>query len=284
MFQLGMITDEVSQNLKEVAAFCRDFDLSHVELRSVEGKGPFEWRDADADHIRRFTQDQGLSVVALSSPLFKCDIGNEAAIAAQIDSFDRLSDYACAFGCKIIRGFDFWACGASPLRRAEKYQKIIELCEKKDLTCALEYDPSVHASTPGLLKELLDTIHHPRIRALFDPGNGIFSAPDSQPYPDDYELLKNDLCHIHVKDAKIINGKVDAVRVGDGWVNYPGLIQKLIQDDYSGYLMLETHYRLTSLLTEEQLKLPGGNAFSLGGEPASRESMKRLKEIIANAQ
>ena len=52
MFQLGIITDEVSQNLKEVAAFCRDFDLSHVELRSVEGKGPFEWRDADADHIQ----------------------------------------------------------------------------------------------------------------------------------------------------------------------------------------------------------------------------------------
>ena len=95
---------------------------------------------------------------------------------------------------------------------------------------------------------------------------------------------KNDLCHIHVKDAMLINGKTEAVRVGDGWVNYPGLIQKLIQDHYSGYLMLETHYRLTSLLTEEQLKLPGGNAFSLGGEPASRESMKNLKEIIANAQ
>ena len=27
MFQLGIITDEVSQNLNEVASFCRDFDL-----------------------------------------------------------------------------------------------------------------------------------------------------------------------------------------------------------------------------------------------------------------
>ena len=284
MFQLGIITDEVSQSLKEVAAFCRDFDLSHIELRSVEGKGPFEWRQKEAEYIQHFTQDHGLSVVALSAPLFKCDIGDHAAVEKHIDSFDRLSDYACAFGCRIIRGFDFWNCGASPAQRAEKYQKIIDLCEKKDLTCALEYDPSVHASTAKLLKEILDTIHHPRIRALFDPGNGLFSSPDPHPFPDDYELLKNDLCHIHVKDGKVIGGKMEAVRVGDGLVNYPGLIKKLLEDHYSGYLMLETHYRLTSLLTEEQMKLPGGNAFSLGGEPASRESMKNLKDILANAQ
>ena len=94
MFQLGIITDEVSQSLKEVAAFCRDFDLSHVELRSVEGKGPFEWQQKEADYIQRFTKDNGLSVVALSAPLFKCDIGDQAAIENHIDSF-------CSYVCFI---------------------------------------------------------------------------------------------------------------------------------------------------------------------------------------
>ena len=43
---------------------------------------------------------------------------------------------------------------------------------------------------------------------------------------------------------------------------------------------METHYRLDSRLTEEQMRLPGGAGFSAGGAAATAESVAALKGIL----
>ena len=71
--------------------------------------------------------------------------------------------------------------------------------------------------------------------------------------------------------------------MGTGSADFVGIFKKLIADGYSGAVMLETHYRKNVELTEEQLKRPGGNAFSAGAYEASEESVVALKEIINKA-
>lgn len=39
--RLGVITDEVSQDIWEAAGFARHFGLDALELRSVNDRGPF---------------------------------------------------------------------------------------------------------------------------------------------------------------------------------------------------------------------------------------------------
>ncbi|MBP3705586.1 MAG: hypothetical protein J6I98_08650, partial [Clostridia bacterium] len=58
------------------------------------------------------------------------------------------------------------------------------------------------------------------------------------------------------------------------------IFQKLLSGGYTGAVILETHYRKDSGLTEEQLKLPGGADFSSGAYGASEESIIELKKII----
>ena len=280
-FKLGVITDEVSQDIFEAGEFAERHGLDCIEIRSLNDRLPFAFTDSDIDDIRASAEKYSLDVCAISAPLYKCDFDDSAAIEEQIKSFEQCAIRANQIGAKMIRGFDFWDSGVSLEQRAEKFYKIAEICEKYNIICVLESDPAVHSSTPHKLAELLNTINHPHIRALFDPGNEIWVTEKAS--VDAYDVLKPYIAHIHIKDAKIIDGKPDAVMVGSGLVDYETLFKKLITDNYDGSVILETHYRKNIELTEEQLKRPGGNNFSLGAYDASEESIIELKKIINKA-
>ncbi len=284
MFKLGIITDEVSQDLTVAAEFAVKHGLTELEIRSVNGKGPFDMEESDIRAIKEIADRYQLHIAAISAPLFKCSISDQQAVSANIDGFARLAGYSHILGNRFIRGFDFWAEGASLEDRAAAYQPIIEICEKEDVICVIEYDPSVHSSTAKKTGELIDAIGSPYIKALFDPGNGLWADENAVPYPNDYETLKEHAIHIHIKDADLVNGKIDAVEVGTGRVDYKGLLARLMKDGYDGCLMLETHYRKKAVLTEEQLKLPGGAAFSDGAYEASEESILHLNSMIQTIQ
>lgn len=282
-FKLGVITDEVSQDIFEAAEFAKKHGLDTLEIRSVNDHSPYLLTDEDVAQIKKAAADNSLEVVAISSPLFKCDFDDENARKEQIEGFKYCVKIAKELGAKLIRGFDFWNAGVSVEDRAAAYAPIIEICEKEDVYCAIEFDPSVHSSTPRLTAELVKAINHPRIGALYDPGNAVYSEPEVAPFPDGYNALKPYLSHVHIKDADIFDGAADSVKVGTGKVDYLGLFKQLLADGYKGNVMLETHYRKNVELTEEQLKRPGGSAFSLGAYPASEESIIALKEIIDKA-
>ena len=280
MFKLGIITDEVSQDFNTAAEFAVRHGLSALEIRSVNGKGPFELTAEDITEIRAIADRHSLSIAAISAPLFKCSIHDTAAINAHIAGFARLAGFCEILGCKLIRGFDFWEEGASLPDRVKAYQPILRICEQYGITCVLEYDPSVHACTAAKTKMLIEAVNSPYLKALYDPGNGLWADPEDVPYPDDYELLKDHIAHIHIKDAVIRDSKTEAVCVGTGLVDYQRLFARLMQDGYSGCCMLETHYRKAVSLTEEQLKRPGGAAFSAGAYEASEESVLSMLSII----
>lgn len=281
-FKLGVITDEVTQDIFEAARFCEKHSLDCMEVRSVNGNSPFDFTEADISDINNASKQYGLTVCSISAPLFKCDFDDENQVKMQIDQFEKCAEYANRIGAKMIRGFDFWRCGASVDARAEKYERIVEICKERGIICVVEADPSVNSNTPELTAELVKKINSPYVKVLFDPGNEIWVTGKAS--DDAYDSVKDNLAHIHIKDAKIVNGKPDGVKIGTGLVNYKKLFKRLTDDGYNGNVMLETHYRKNIGLTDEQLKRPGGNDFSLGAYEASEESIVELIKIIKSCQ
>ena len=283
-FKLGIITDEVSQDIFEAAEFAKKHGLNSLEIRSVTALLPFDLTDEDVAQIKKASEQNGLEICAISSPLFKCDFTDEEARKIHIEGFKKCVKIAKELGASMIRGFDFWASGVSLEERAKAYEPIIEICLKEDITCVIEFDPSVHSSTAKLTAELVNKINHPNIKALFDPGNLPFADTNTPPFPDAYNQLMPNIKHIHIKDPALIDGKIDCVKVGEGKiVDFSSLFTQLAKDGYTGHVMLETHYRKNVDLTEEQLKRPGGSSFSLGARPASEESITSLINIIKNS-
>lgn len=281
-FKLGVITDEVTQDIFEAAAFCKKHGLECMEVRSINNRSPFDYTDEDVEQIIAAAKQYDLEVTAISSPTFKCEYNDEEAIKANVAGFEKCAIIANKIGAKYIRGFDFWNKNVPVEVRATMYGDIIALCEKYDVYCALESDPAIHSSTPHKLAELLAAINNPRIKALFDPGNEIWVT--AQTSEDAYDKLAPcGIVNMHVKDGINTNGNTVAVMPGTGVADFVGIFKKLIRDGYAGGVMLETHYRKNVELTEEQLMRPGGADFSDGAYEASDESVIALKEIINKA-
>ncbi|MCM3269828.1 sugar phosphate isomerase/epimerase family protein [Paenibacillus elgii] len=282
-FRLAVLTDEVSQDIEAVIRFCRDYKLEAVELRSVDDQPLYKLPDERIDVLATRLQEAGLTVCGLSSPVFKCELGDEAQIEEHIGILQRYADLARRFGCRYVRGFSFWAHGpfdeALP-RIAERLRGIAGMMEAAGLVYALEFDPAVYATNGAKVRRLLDAVASPHLRALYDPGNDLWDPDGELPYPDGYEHLRGQICHIHLKDAVRTADGVQGVAIGEGEVDYRALLLRLLADGYDGYLVVETHYRLRSQLTEEQLKRPSGSAFSKGGEEASRECMDSLLRLM----
>lgn len=281
--RLGVITDEVSQDFETALKFAKEFDLDCVELRSAWEKGPFDYTKEDILKILELSKQYDIPVTAISSPVFKCEY-NEQNIAEHTEALKRLVEYAKILGADKIRCFNFFKDEKVTNEMAAKaYEKAYEVCEKAGITIVIESEPTTNASSCREIAELVKLINKPYFKALYDPGNNIY-ATDEIPYPDGYEQIKDILCHVHIKDAVKIDGKAVGVAVGEGLVDYNGLFAELKKAEYDGDVMLETHYRPNTELSEETLKNPKGSAISENGYEASRECMINLKKIIENVK
>jgi sugar phosphate isomerase/epimerase len=215
VFRLGVITDEVSQDLKAAIDFALEFGLRGLEIRTASGKNIMDMTTDEVKEIRKMADGSGLEVPSISSPVFKC---------------------------------------------------------------------IVYSSTFSNISETVRTKGRHNVKALYDPGNAVYCDSSEPPYPEGYELIRDILCHIHIKDAKRVKGEVVSTDLGEGAVDYRGIFQRLFDDGYEGYIILETHHRYTEEIPESLLNQPGGYSFSAGGLEASRVSAQNMIKLIGGAK
>ena len=281
--RLGIITDEVSQDFEEALQFVKKHSLECVELRSAWEKGPFDYTEDDIYKIKALSDAFKIPVTAISSPVFKCEFSSENA-KLHTEKFKKIVSFAKILGADKIRCFDFFKDeNITKHMIKDAYSDILKICEKEGVTVVVESEPSTNSCSCQAVAQLVEYIGHPNLKALYDPGNNIYSTTEI-PYPDGYEYLKKHLCHIHIKDAVIKDGKAYGARVGEGLVDYNSLFSRLKKDGYTGDVMLETHYRPEQALSDDTLKNPKGSAISQNGYEASELCIVSLKKIIEENQ
>jgi len=282
VFKLSVISDEVSQDLIRVAEFARKFELDAIEIRTVWNKPPHQLLD-HVNEMLSILSRYGLKVCSIASPFFKCDIDNREEYLFHLDILRRCCELARKLEVDIIRGFTFWRKGRyedyEP-RIIELFQKPLEIIEDEGVFLAIENEPSTFTTNGRLVSMIIEKLGSKYVKAVWDPGNDIGDPYGEKPFPEGYSYVKRHIIHVHIKDAKKIDGEVVPVPVGEGDVDFRGQFKALRDDRYKGYLSLETHWRPRKRLTEEQVTRPGGEAFSEAGEEASEICMRNLISII----
>lgn len=278
MLKTGIITDEVSQDLSIAIQVAKDYHLDALEIRSVNEKNPFQMEKADFAAIRRQADDAGLVVCGVGSPFFKCDYFDVPAVNAHMEGLKRAIEGAHMLDTRLIRGFNFWRNDAlTNTRIAEKFIPVVQLLEAEDMVMALESEPSVNAGNMEKLAAFLKVVDHPRVQALYDPGNEICDI--SAPPPEiGYEKLKHRIAHVHIKDMTRTPDGYDPACIGEGQVDFSAIFAALRRDGYSGYATLETHWRVQERMDEGLMTRPQGSGFSSGGEAASRICLDILRD------
>ena len=277
--RLGVITDEVSQDFEVALEFAKTYGLDCVELRSAYEKGPFDYTEKDILAIKALADRYGIPVTAISSPMFKCEYSEEN-IRMHTEKFKTLLSYAKILGAKNIRCFDFLKNDKVTRKMIrDAYTEACAAAEAAGVTILIESEPTTNSACCADIAELVSCVDRTCFKALYDPGNNIY-ATDEIPVPDGYLAIKDMLGHVHIKDARLVNGETVATAVGEGAVDYKGIFAELKKVGYAGDVMLETHYRIAGEIDEKTLKNPKGSAISDGGYAPSCLCMENLLKLL----
>jgi sugar phosphate isomerase/epimerase len=282
-FKLSFITDEVSQDLGEIRDFVRHFNIEAIEIRTILNKSLPEILNEKAT-IKGFLDENNLKVSAIAAPTFKCGIDSEEDYEKHIAVFKSALELANYLDTKLVRSFTFWKRGRYEdykERIIKKFEKIVKLAEEYDNTIVVENEPSTFVGNGRTLADFISSLSTKAVRALWDPGNNLMDEEREDSYPIGFNYIKNFVLHVHIKDGVRENSKVRFLKVGEGQAKIEENLRALKEIGYSGYISLETHWRVTKTLEETQIKMPGGKEFSSGAYAASCVTMQGLLEVIS---
>src|SRR5210317_1465463 len=103
--KFSFISDEVSQEIRDIVRFAREFDLPGIELRSLNGRAFKDLTKQDISNLSKALDGEGLKVFGCSTPVFKCAIDDSASIKEHREIFTRSIDIAAELDCDLIRVF-----------------------------------------------------------------------------------------------------------------------------------------------------------------------------------
>jgi len=279
--KLGIINDEISQDLNQDLEFIASYSLSYVELRSIGGKNIMSLSQPELERAKQLIDKHHFHVSDIASPIYKWNLPEMPAQPSEKrdtfsarfteeDAEDLLKksfQMARFLGTEKVRIFSYWRVEdpdkAYP-HIVPRLKKAAALAEQNKILLVLENEPSCNVGTGKELGRMLRDINSPWLLGNWDPANGV--ELNEVPYPDGYNHVRGLFRHMHIKDVARDpkTGKFRWMPVGGGVVDWQGQFRALNKDGYHGTMSLETHYRR-----------PDGNKVE-----STRESLQGLFKVL----
>ena len=264
--------DEIAPDLTTQMQVIQRLGMSYIEMRGVDGNNLIYHTDDKVKEIKLRLDDNGIRLSALGSPLGK--IGIEEDFEPHFAAFQRAVEIAHKMDTRNIRMFSFYIpkgkeASAYEGEVLERIGRFVDYAGKEDVVLLHENEKGIYGEQATECKKLMNTFGGANFRAVFDFANFVQVKQDTMQA---YELLKEDIAYVHVKDAIWESGAVVPAGMGDG--NLKVILDKLANAGYQGFLSLEPHLYgfkgLTQLEQEDnrtvidtQKELTGEEAFCL---------------------
>lgn len=239
-FVLSAFADEIDSDLSVQMDVLESYGIHYIEMRGVNGKNVSELTLGEAKEIKKQLDARGFKISAIGSPIGKINITDEFAPHLQL--FRNVIAIAQILDTRYIRMFSFFMPeGEDPARyRAEvmrRWKEFIKAAEGTGLILLHENEKDIYGDTPERCLDLLKTMDCSYLKAVFDPAN--FVQCNVTTYPDAWELLKDEVVYLHIKDALSSDHRVVPSGCGDGKVRE--ILTALMARGYEGFLSLEPH-------------------------------------------
>ena len=241
--------DEIDPQLDVQLKVVKDLGMEYICFRAADGKGVAEYTlDEVKERILPRLNAAGVKVSSLGSPIGKIDIDDDAAYEKQLQQLDTLCQICNLLDCKYIRMFSFWMLNKNPDEWKDEVLKKLrgfaEIAAKYDVILIHENEKDIYGDTAARCAGLLDELASPNFKAAFDFANFVQCGENTA---ECWELLKEHVAYIHIKDA--VSGKNENVVCATGDGKIPEILRKAIRvDGYEGFLTLEPHLGLFATL------------------------------------
>ena len=256
---------------ESVIAKAKGFGYDGIEWRGgPDGHLQPDLSPAAISTVRQGCSDSGL--ISLAVTAYTGFVSNSAEERqSNLDELRRYADLAADLGAAYVRTF----LGELPEDAKiddSVYDNIVEcLRQASDYAASINviiavepHDTFVRTSSMG---PILTRIQHPALRVIWDLGN-TFAA--GEPPPEGFDLLKDRLAYVQVKDG--IRGKESwqLCQLGKGNVPLREAFALLLAHGYPGAFSVEWEYAWHPELDAPELALPA--------------ALRTVKELLTAAQ
>jgi len=240
--EIGVVTDEISRNLGESLALCREWGLTHIELREGSEKRFPGFTSAELALIEEAISG-GFTVTAVSPGTFKCHADDETSIRLDYEEIlPRSIDLAIRFACPVIISFGFERYPGESDRNRVRAMRALELAADRvweaGLSLAVENEPDFWVDDATDEAAMFEEIGHPGLKANWDPANSHWGG--TLPTREGFDALKTHIVNVHVKDFTADDPDVPWRPVGQGQTPWAEYLRWVIKDTSVNHVTIET--------------------------------------------
>lgn len=268
-FTISAFGDEIADDLAEQLTVLRDLQIRYLELRGAWGKNVLHLTDDEAHRVRELSDQYGIGVSAIGSPIGKSPI--EAPIADELANLERIMAIGKIVGTSRVRVFSFYPpAEATDVDRyvteaVERLQALTEVAAAAGVTLLLENEKGIVGDTVARCDALLRGVNHPALLFAWDPANFV-QVGEAQVTTRGWPQLQQYIGYVHIKDA-LLDGGVRPAGEGDGEV--PALLANLRTSGYQGMLALEPHLTVA------------GHSSGFSGPEGMKRAVEALRAVMA---
>lgn len=224
------------------------FNLANAGLVTL----PENIRDEDIEHIRKLTEEFGITIDAITGTFNMIDLDEEAR---------RKGCSQLAVQCRIARELNIpvvtlctgsknpeskWKWHDDNLKRSSwddlmrSTEAVLKYAEDNHVYLGVETEASNIINTPARARKYLDTVGSPWLKIIMDGAN-LFrprQVPDMRNVLSEaFDLLGGDIVLAHAKDFSL-DGTLSFVAAGQGILDFPYYIGLLKKSGYDGALIM----------------------------------------------
>lgn len=245
--KLAVNSDAVSQDFETAVLLGLEWGVEYFELKRMHGKRVPDITDEEVRLIQKVLRANQVTLSSLAPGLFKIPLDRELILQETGKRLDMTVELANRLDCRsvVIFGFvrDDRRTEAEALRQiVDVFGAVAARAEREGLTLFLENDRGLWGESPESVRQILAGVNSRALKLNWDPGN-LVGAFSEAPYPTGYEIVREYVGHVHVKDAKATeNGQFAHAMMGSGDIDWVGQFERLIRDKYAGYCVVEPHF------------------------------------------
>jgi sugar phosphate isomerase/epimerase len=264
-----------THTLSEIVDVLQSLDVHAIELwpRNVRGgEGPEEEQRYEKKEIagtRRLLDERGMAVACVTLGFGILRHCEERGASYGSDALKGAVDAAAALGAPIV---NCYLAGLSPELFVAAAQPAAEYAGTAGVTIVLENEAHDDSGPAASVRAIVEAIGSPHFGTQYDPCN--YYHANEEPYPAAYETVKDYVRYVHLKGGCLYDAQarprdkkggtmrgsgehfIGYTSIPDGVVNADGVLRRLAQDGYTGYVTLEPHVDAAEALDYYRIDVP----------------------------
>jgi sugar phosphate isomerase/epimerase len=242
-FDIGVVTDEVSRDLREALDLAESWGMTRFELREGS-RARFPAVTEDEVALLDERVQAGSRVTAVSPGIFKGHSDDRDKLDHELGQvLPRSLELATRFGCSllIVFGFERYVDEPATGRRAamDAFERAANLAAEAGVTVVIENEPKFWVDRPVDTARLLSEIGHPNLKANWDPANSHWGG--YLPTYDDFQVLKPHIGNVHIKDYYPADPAAPWRPLGQGETPWREMLRWVLTETDLTHATLETH-------------------------------------------